>query len=175
MWSKIEHTFTGIKNLPHKLWEPYFRKCQIGNTYTVLAYGDKPIMSNTEYETCTNQPLYDLVQSKVDAGITSPNILLIGWGIGFVIDPIKSIAPNADITVIEKYQEALDLTPPPNDINIILDDVANVQLETEFDIIWSDVTEVTNESVLIDIKLKFEPNLKSDGTFQYWLANCNCS
>ena len=179
MFKKEVFTFNDDLILQHPKWAPYFKCSTVGNQYTVLYYDDgttqKAIMSDTEYEQITNQPLLDLVQAKFDAGITAPNILLIGWGIGYVIDPIKAIAPNAEITVIEKYQDVIDLTPLPNDINLIVDDVANVDLETEFDIIWSDVTEVTNESVLIDIKLKFEPNLKSDGTFQYWLANCNCS
>lgn len=177
MFKKEVFTFNDDLILQHPKWAPYFKCSTVGNQYTVLYYDDgttqKAIMSDTEYEQITNQPLLDLVQQKVDQGIT-PNILLIGWGIGFVIDAIKEISPNADITVIEKYQEVVDLTPVPNDINLIMDDVANVELETEFDIIWSDVTEKQNESVFIDLKLKFETNLKENGVFKYWLAKCNC-
>lgn len=157
-------------------WKKYFSKSTLGNEYTVLRHNDKLIMSNTEFETCTNQPLYDLVQAKVNAGITAPNILLIGWGIGFVIDPIKSIAPNADITVIEKYQDVLDLTPPPNDINVIVSDIQTLDLTTldGFDIIWSDITETPLVPSVTERKEDLETKLKTDGVFQYWLAKCNC-
>lgn len=160
----------------HPDWKPYFTKSVLGNEYTVLSCNGKAIMSNTEFENCTNQPLYDLVQAKVDAGITAPNILLIGWGIGFVIDPIKAIAPNADITVIEKYQEVLDLTPPPNDINIILSDIQTLDLTPvgEFDIIWSDITETPLVPSITERKEDLETKLKPDGVFKYWLSKCSC-
>ena len=161
-------------------WKKYFSKSTLGNEYTVLSFNGKAIMSNTEYEACTNQPLYDLVQTKVDAGITAPNILLIGWGIGFVIDPIKAIAPKSDITVIEKYQEVLDLTPPPNDIHVHVEDIQTINLLwtfpiKRFDIIWSDVTETPLVPSITERKEELEEKLKDDGVFQYWLAKCNCN
>jgi len=172
MWIKETVTYTQelIDNNPR--WKPYFSKSTIGNQYTILRHNDRIIMSDTEYETCTNQPLYDLVQSKVDQNI-NPNILLVGWGLGFVVPKIKEIAPNADITVIEKYQEVLNLTPPDESINVMVCDVKDAQLYTDFDIIWSDLTET--ELVAQPSDSEFLKDLLSEnGVFKYWIAKCSC-
>lgn len=144
-------------------WKHYF-KCSIpGNEYTILHDGDMCIMTDTVFEAKTNQPLYDLVVQKGDGC----NILLIGWGIGFVIPRIKELAPNCNITVIEKYQQVLDLTPPDSSINIVLGDVNTVDLpEGPFDIIWSDLTEPNNREE--DLKNLLTPN----GILQYWRGMC---
>lgn len=146
-------------------WKHYFKYSTALDEYVILTDGSTMIMSNTEFEDKTNQPLYDLVTQKGN----NSKILLIGWGIGFVIPKIRDIAPNAQITVIEKYQEVLNLTPPPDDIEIILTDVndfTNQLDEKSFDIIWSDLTEQNNREE--DLKTYLKPN----GVFQYWRGLC---
>lgn len=154
----------GIEGTP----QPYLKylnhrcaKSVEGQTYKFLmSDDDKVMMSDTVFEEKSNQPFYDAVEALEN---NTPDILLIGWGIGFIIDKIKQLKPNCNIYVVEKYQQALDLTPPPPSVSIKLKDVNDLGVLDyplkSFDIIYFDTTEqLTNKDYLLG-------KLKSDGKY----------
>lgn len=159
--------FTGLMDLPN-IWRGFFKKSIIGNNYTVLVDdNNRLVMCDSEFEFETNKPLFDLVQSKVnDESIQQVDVLLLGWGIGFVIPHIKN--PKVKIHVIEMSQEVLQLTPPDPSITIYPGDINNFDFSLfngkKFDVIWSDVTDANNKQAL------YRQYLKPNGKFEMWKA-----
>ncbi len=158
-------TFTGVDNMPN-YWKEYFSMSQIGNTYEILyndedpnGKGDTLIMSNTEYEYFTNQPFL----KKIKEG---DEILSIGYGIGLIIPEVKE--RGGKLTVLEKYQEVLDLEKNPDPtVEIIMGDVNQIELNPafenrKFDIIFSDTSEKNNQ------KEALKKLLKKDGELVFW-------
>lgn len=162
---KTTITFEGLMTIP-VLWRGFFKMSEIGNTYTVLTDdNNRLVMTDTEFEHATNQPLFDAVQEKIDdENIEQVDVLLLGWGIGFVIPHITN--PKVKIHVIEKYQEVLDLTPPDEGIEVYVGDINGfnfTQFENKkFDVIWSDVTDHNAK------EFAFRSYLKPRGKFMFW-------
>lgn len=135
-----------------------------GQTYKFLmSDDDKVMMSDTVFEEKSNQPFFDVLEALEN---NNPDILLIGWGIGFIIDKIKQLKPNCNIYVVEKYQQAVDLTPIPEFINLKMKDVNDLNesdyIDQNFDIIYFDTTEqLLNKEYL-------ESKLKNDGQILYF-------
>ncbi len=94
------------------------------------------------------------------------DILEIGTAIGYSAIMMSFVNPNIHITTIERdearYMEALknikkfDLE---NRITLIYNDALNVELDTEFDLIFIDAAKGKNQ----DFFNHFEKNLKNDG------------
>lgn len=177
---KENFTFTGIDNIP-RYWRPYFRCSTVGNTYQIIRDTDPLIpkraecatcppapirdlvMSNTEYEYLTNQPFFDIC-----AQYTNPRVLSIGYGIGLIIPEMRK--QGADLTIVEKYQEILDLDPDISEHmenhTIIVSPIEDLDLSKlePFDVIFSDIT----EDFRSDVYQKLSGSLKEGGQIYYW-------
>ena len=149
----------GIEGTP----QPYLKylnhrcaKSVEGQTYKFLmSDDDKVMMSDTVFEEKSNQPFYDAVEALEN---NTPDILLIGWGIGFIINKINQLKPDANIYVVEKYQQAIDLTPVPESIHLKMKDVNDLgesdYVEQDFDIVYFDTTEQLTNKEHLESKLK---------------------
>lgn len=130
-----------------------------GYIYIFLEIDGYIAMSDTVFEEKSNQPFYDLVASfEGDA----PDILIIGWGLGFIFEKIFTLKPNANVTVVEKYQEVVDLSPyTENTIELNIKDVneLNEYQPNSFDIVYFDAFgEYTSKEYLQSL-------LKENGTY----------
>lgn len=138
-----------------------------GEFYKFLVRDDGSIvMSDTEFEKNSQYPLYQAVE-RARQRKKAPSILLLGWGIGLVIPEIYRIAPESKITVIEKYPETLELTPPPQTgINFIFKDANDLEpkdmLAGKYDVIWYDTDEKFDKK---DFLLEY---LDKEGEFKSW-------
>ena len=177
-FTKENITFTGINDLP-EYWKVYFVLSTIGNTYTVIRDTETPlgaepcdgceritpdlVMSNTEYEYHTNQPFFDIC-----AQYTNPKVLSVGYGIGLIIPEMES--QGVDLTIIEKYQEILDLDPNLTQVQanhtVILGDIMTMDLSTlgTFDVIYTDTTEI----ITPEVKTELEGLLNPGGQLYQW-------
>jgi len=109
------------------------------------------VMSNTEYETYTNQDFYDACKEY-----TTPKVLSIGYGIGFILPEMAS--QNADLTIVEISQEVMDLNDAVDpSINLIMADINALDLSTleTYDVIFCDSYE--DRSVVDNLKNYLKP------------------
>jgi len=148
--------YLGQETLP-SFWKPYFSMSIVGQEYTVLrdlqpnvrvirqrsvetVEAEDLIMSDTEYEYFTNEPFFELCRSY-----NRPKVLSVGYGIGLIIPEMEK--QSADLTIIEKYQEVLDLEESIEDIKakhtIIVSDFNKMDLSSlgKYDVIFIDFTE----------------------------------
>ncbi|MDG1950235.1 MAG: class I SAM-dependent methyltransferase [bacterium] len=141
-----KYTYEGKDALPNQTWHKYFEDSIVGKQYEVLYQMDgdeigKLVMSDTEYELKTNTPFFEEIQKRG----SGCKVLSLGYGIGFVNEVMKSL--KADFTVIEKYQEVIDLAPSvPKHVRLVMGDINTMDLRRElgqrkFDIIFCDVTD----------------------------------
>lgn len=141
-----QYTYQGKEELPNITWHKYFEDSIVGKDYEVLYIMEeekigKLVMSDTEYELKTNTPFFEEVQKRGPGC----KVLSVGYGIGFVNEIMKSF--KADFTVIEKYQEVIDLAPPvPKHVRLVMGDINTMDLHDKlgarkFDIIFCDVTD----------------------------------
>lgn len=163
------YTYQGQDSLPNESWHKYFTLSTVGKEYEVLYEMDgdeiaKLVMSNTEYELKTNIPFLKEVQTRGPGC----RVLSIGYGIGFINEVMKSA--KAHLTVIEKYQEVLDLEKKvPDHIDVVVGDANHVDLKAhlgkkKFDVIFCDITnhwELTREKDLREY-------LDDGGRLMYW-------
>lgn len=161
MFQKEQIVFQGLHSLP-PLWRGFFKLSVPGNTYTVLTDNGRIVMCNTEFEYKTNEPLFDAVNSFPEN--QEIDVLLLGWGIAFVIPYITK--PNVNIFVIEKEQAVLDLTPPDPAITIYNGDINTFDFANfgsqKFDVVWSDVTDFNSR------QSQFRSIVKPGGKFAIW-------
>jgi len=173
--------FKGIDFLP-EYWKPYFVLSEIGKTYTVIRDTEVPIlnntnnsckscgnripdliMSDTEYEYHTNQPFFDLCLEY-----THPRVLSVGYGIGLIIPEMER--QGVDLTILEKYQEILDLDENIDQVKqshtIIIGDIKSFDLSQldPFDVIFLDITENLPWAEVQALK----SNLKPGGQLKLW-------
>jgi len=179
-FTKQEYTYEGEESLPNSFWKQFFSMSTIGNTYTVLI-DSEPIsypanftneegqiiksecfmdlvMCDTEYESYTNDPFFTACLEY-----ESPKVLSVGYGLGFIVPEMQS--QNADLTVIEKEQEIIDLEDDIDpSITIIVDDINTMDLSSlgPYDVIFCDTTEtITNPE-------RLEALLNEDGKLIHW-------
>ncbi len=114
------------------------------------------VMCNTEYEMETHKPFYDLCKEY-----TNPKVLSIGYGLGFILDEMES--QNADLTIVEKYQEVLDLDDRDTS-DVIVGDIntMNMNVFGLYDVIFLDSSETTE--TIEELKEHLKPN----GKFIEW-------
>jgi len=157
--------FRGTENMP-QYWKVYFSMSEIGKEYEILYTDEDPqgkgetlIMSNTEYEYYTNQRFFNEIKE-------GDEILSIGYGIGLIVPLIKKT--GAKLTILEKYQEVIDLEKNlDSEINIIINDVNDTDFKTvfqnkKFDIIFSDTSEHNQR------KNELPQLLKKNGKMLFW-------
>ena len=95
------------------------------------------VMSDTPMEKNTNMDLYENAKG---------NVLIGGLGIGMILLAIQDKTKVKSITVIEKYQEVIDLVGtqlPLNDkVRIINADVFKWEIDGKYDTIYMDIWNV---------------------------------
>ena len=109
----------------------------VDGDYTVLYQniGGKwmNIMDNSENEAA---------QANAFLSAATGDVLLAGLGIGMVLQPLIDNRNVTGITIIEKYQEVIDLVSPhiPSSklINIINDDIYTWSPDKNYDVAWFD-------------------------------------
>tara|TARA_R100001015_G_C4597676_1_gene152768 strand:+ start:235 stop:771 length:537 start_codon:yes stop_codon:yes gene_type:complete len=91
------------------------------------------IMEDTELEA---------IQASAFLSAATGDVLLAGLGLGMVLKPLVKNPKVSSITVIEKYQEVIDLisphTPSSNKIKIINDDIYTWIPDKPYDVAWFD-------------------------------------
>jgi spermidine synthase len=107
------------------------------------------------------------------------DILLLGFGIGFILQPLMKKPEVTSITVIEAYQEVLDICASQlvltDKVRIILSDATLWQPDMMFDVIYDDcdyspelLQGRSKQGVNIDAEERLTPWLKPDGLFIRW-------
>jgi len=81
-------------------------------------------------------------QASAFLSTATGDVLLAGLGLGMVLKPLVKNPKVSSITVIEKYQEVIDLvsphTPSSNKIKIINDDIYTWTPDKKYDVAWFD-------------------------------------
>ena len=69
------------------------------------------------------------------------DVLLAGLGLGMVIQPLIDNESVTSITIVEKFQEVIDLVwshvPKSNKVRLITDDIYTWTPDKDFDVSWS--------------------------------------
>ena len=85
---------------------------------------------------------YEAKQADAFLSAATGDVLLAGLGLGMVLKPLVKNPKVSSITVIEKYQEVIDLvsphTPSSNKIKIINDDIYTWTPDKPYDVAWFD-------------------------------------
>lgn len=118
-----------------------FHKMPCGKFVRLLRNGEV-VMSNTEMEQRTNANFIDKAHGKV---------LIGGLGIGMILLAIQDKLEVESITVLEKYNEVIQLVgkqlPLNNKVKIIQADVYNYVPEEFYDVIYMDIWDYINPSI----------------------------
>lgn len=153
---KENFKYLGQETLP-SFWKPYFSRSIVGQEYTVLrdilpntrvikkgsierVEAEDLIMSNTEYEYFTNEPFFELCRAY-----NQPKVLSVGYGIGLILPEMEKQC--AQLTIIEKYQDVLDLEESIDEIKakhtVIVSDFNKIDLASlgKYDVVFIDFTE----------------------------------
>lgn len=158
--SKSDSIFSGID-------DPLFY-CPAG-TYTRLIVNGQLYMSDTPMEKRTN------VEFVIKA---TGDVLIAGLGLGLIVHPLAAKPDVTSITIIEKYQDVIDLIAPtlPKNvkINIICADIfewvpeKGQKWNTIYFDIWPTIcTENLDEMKILHNKFKFR--VKRDGN--HWMSS----
>ena len=125
------------------------------------------VMSDSKYEQELNSEIIEKAHGDV---------LSLGFGIGFILQPLMKMDKVKTITIIEKEQEVLDLVASQlvlNDkVRVILGDALNWTPDMPFDIIYEDCDYSSKEITQAQLKynqsdnsIRLAPWLKPDGEF----------
>jgi len=91
------------------------------------------IMDNSDIEA---------TQASAFLSTATGDVLLAGLGIGMVLEPLVNNRNVTSITIIEKYQEVIDLVSPhivsSKSIRIINDDLYTWSPDKNYDVAWFD-------------------------------------
>ena len=81
-------------------------------------------------------------QASAFLSAATGDVLLAGLGLGMVLQPLIDNRNVTNITIIEKYQEVIDLVSPhivsSKTINIINDDIYTWTPDKNYDVAWFD-------------------------------------
>lgn len=152
-----------------------FRGPSPGGTYVTLritsdAGTQQVMMSDLYYERVTCVDVVERAQG---------NVLIAGLGIGMILHPILRKPNVHSVTVIEKYQDVVDLVSPtlPADsrLSIIVDDIFSWKPadDSRYDVIWFDIwpdVEVSRLSEMAELHFRFGPYL-NDSNAHAWMES----
>ena len=107
------------------------------------------------------------------------DVLLLGFGLGFILIPIMNKPEVTSVTVIEINQEVLDLVASQlvlNDkVSIHLADAMTYVPDKQYDVIWFDADispdqfkQYRSEGVDIYLRERMQSYLKTDGVYLEW-------
>lgn len=154
---KEQIEYREIDHLPRG-WRPYFKESNTGKIYTVIRKiidlsqrGDNCstcgsnindyVASNTEFQTSLNNSLYEACLNY-----KKPKVLVVGYGLGLFLSYLESI--EAQLTILEKYEQILDLDPNIGVVRfkhrVIVGDHNKIDLdvlESGYDIIFVQINE----------------------------------
>lgn len=119
------------------------------------------VMSDSTYEEELNREIVERARGDV---------LLLGFGIGFILQPLMVNPAVASITIIEKYQEVLDLCASQltlsDKVRVILADALEWMPDMMFDVIYDDCDYAPGTA--IDNCRRLAPWLKPNGEAIRW-------
>ena len=133
----------------------------------------QPVMEDCPFERETNQIFVDRAFGDV---------LIGGLGIGLIIKAIEEKPEVTSITIIEKYEEVIDLilsqVPFSEKVIIIQGDVFTYTPTQQYDTIWLDVWTTGKESTELgetahhdNWKERMTQYLKVGGYIEFWTAD----
>lgn len=142
-------------------------------TYIRLLHNGECVMSDTSMEKRTNMDFYCNAWG---------NVLVGGLGIGMIILAIQDKPEVRSITVIEKYQEVIDMVASQLDFNnkvkIICADVFEwkpengVKYDVSYMDIWNYINEDVYEKEMKPLKRKYARFLRSKSENPYRYNKC---
>src|SRR5574343_325430 len=133
----------------------------------------EPMMIDNEFERTTNQIFIDNARGHV---------LILGLGMGLIVKAIEDNPNVQTITIIEKYQEVIDLITSQvsfsGKVSIICADAFEYEPMMNYDTIWCDIWTTLAECRAMeqqgksfgraDLIERYRPHLNSDGFIDYW-------
>ena len=105
------------------------------------------------------------------------DVLCLGFGIGFVLQPLIKKEEVKSITVIEKYQDVLDVCASqftfPDKVRIIHADAVTWQPDMKFDVIWDDCDWLVDQGEIVvggpyEASVRLKEYLNPDGLYLKW-------
>lgn len=138
-----------------------------------LTHKGQVVMSDTDMEKRTNAEFIQKAHG---------NILIGGLGIGMIILPIQGLEDVKKITVIEKYQEVIDLVVPQLPFNekvqVINADVFDFIPEEKYNTIYIDIWNWINEDIYREqmkpLMTKFRKYLVPKSEDSHRFIDCWC-
>lgn len=131
--------------------------------YARLLVNGQVMMTDAEFERRTNRSVISKARGDV---------LIAGLGIGLILDPI--IAKAHSVTVVEKYQDVIDLVAPAFPaIRVIRADVlrwkppTDVRYDAIYFDIWPDIC-INDHVVATKLERRFKPHLRRGGYMGSW-------
>lgn len=154
----VNYKYTGLKDLPKNgQWHSYFIDSKVGNTYKCLVDDENNlVMSNTEVEIKTNQPIVEKAKGDV---------LLIGLGINLINDKVLENEKVSSVDTIEINQWVIDNVPTKT--NVLKGNYHTYPYTRKYDTIWYDAFEKDSGLNL----QKLTKLLKPGGTILTWSIN----
>lgn len=120
------------------------------------------VMSDSTYEEVLNREIIERAKGDV---------LLLGFGIGFILQSLMNNLAVTSITIIEKHREVLDLCAAqlelPNKVRVILADALEWTPDMMFDVIYDDCD--YEQGTVIDNCRRLKPWLKPNGEAIRWM------
>lgn len=124
--------------------------------YVRLSINGQLVMSDTGMERISNKPFIERANGKV---------LIAGLGIGLILNAIQGKDRIQEITVIEKYQDVIDIVAPKfKNVQVICADIFDWQppKNEKYDTIYFDIWPTISRNNLPGIKIlhnKFKSRL----------------
>ena len=116
----------------------------VSNDFKVVG-GDETVLYQNigdKWMNIMDDSAYEAEQADAFLSAATGDVLLAGLGLGMVLRPLVDNSNVSSITVIEKYQEVIDLISPhvplSKKIKIINDDIYTWTPDKTYDVAWFD-------------------------------------
>lgn len=162
--AKIDHLVMGDKEVMESLAEHGAEYVYPG-TYARLRINGELMMTDSPMEKRTNLDLVDHARGDV---------LIAGLGIGMVLSAVLKKPEVEHVTVVERYQDVIDLVEPHfrhEKLTVVGADIHQYHPTQSFDVIYFDIWPNSYEQHLpemAELHDKFRPHLKPKGWMESW-------
>lgn len=139
----------------------------MGDYCQLFVKGEGLVMSDTRLEQVTNSEV--VLKASGD-------VLIAGLGLGFILVPILAKKNVKSVTVVEKYQDVIDLISPNfknRRLSILCADIykwrppAGATYNSIYFDIWSDICR-SNLKDMSRLERRFRPRLRENGWMNSW-------
>lgn len=133
--------------------------------YARLVVDGELMMTDTQMEKDSNLPFLQAAKGDV---------LVAGLGLGMILLPVLEKKEVKTVTVLEKYQDVIDLVLPnlpSQKLTVIQADVMNYKTTQMFDTIYFDIWPMRSRQNLEEMDFlhaRFQGNLKPNGWMDSW-------